>query len=363
MKLVTVVGARPQFIKAAAFSRVVPQARGRSGTLEEVIVHTGQHYDPNMSDVFFEDLGIPRPRHHLGIGSGAHGAQTGRMLEKIESVLEAEKPDAVLVYGDTNSTLAAALAAAKMHIAVAHVEAGLRSFNRRMPEEVNRVLTDHLSRWLFCPTDQSVTNLEREGITEGVHQVGDIMFDSMRFHERQVMEHPRALPRLGLEPRRFVLATVHRAENTDSAENLREIFGAFAKIADKYPVVVALHPRTRKFLDLHRITVAPGVRLVEPLPYHDTVELESHARMILTDSGGMQKEAFFVGTRCITLREETEWVETVEAGANRICGASSRRILEAFRDCDAVADEPLALARTPYGAGDAALKIAQALLA
>jgi UDP-GlcNAc3NAcA epimerase len=315
-----------------------------------------------MSGVFFTELEIPEPRYHLGVGSGSHGAQTGRMLGEIEKVLETEKPDVVLVYGDTNSTLAGALAAAKLHIPVAHVEAGLRSFNRRMPEEVNRVMADHLSTLLFCPTDQSVTNLRREGIERGVHQVGDIMYDSMRYYRERVEKSPRALASLGLAPKGFVLATVHRAENTDRAENLREIFAAFAEVQSRYPVVVALHPRTRKFLDAHGIAVAAGVRLLDPVSYLEMVELETHARMILTDSGGVQKEAFFVGTPCLTLREETEWVETVAAGANRVCGASRERIVEGFRGFDAQTGAAATFTGAPYGRGDAATAIARCLV-
>jgi UDP-GlcNAc3NAcA epimerase len=362
MKVVTVVGARPQFIKAAAFSRVVGELnRDEPGALDEIIVHTGQHYDPNMSDIFFQELGIPRPGYHLDIGSGSHGAQTGRMLAEIEKVLQRENPDVVLVYGDTNSTLAGALAAAKLHIPIAHVEAGLRSFNRRMPEEVNRVMADHLASQLFCPTDESVSNLDREGISRGVFNVGDVMYDSMLHYRRQVEAAPKALRALGLAPKGYVLATVHRAENTDSAANLREIFAAFETIAKRTPVVVALHPRTRKFLETHGLRVSDGIRLLEPLSYLEMVELEAQARLILTDSGGVQKEAFFVHTPCLTLREETEWVETVAAGANRLCGASRDRILEAFEHFEARGAISFEKAGSPYGNGDAAVKIARRL--
>ena len=363
MKVITVVGARPQFVKAATLSRAVAAQAGAPGRdrVEEKIVHTGQHYDANMSDVFFDELGIPRPAWHLGVGSGAHGAQTGRMLEEIEKILVAERPDMLLVYGDTNSTLAGALAAAKLHIPIAHVEAGLRSFNRRMPEEVNRVLTDHLSALLFCPTRQSVENLGAEGVREGVMNVGDVMFDSVLHYRRQVEQAPRALRELVLEPRGFLLATVHRAENTDSAENLREIFAAFGEIAARYPVVVALHPRTRKFIEAHGVRVAPAVRLLEPVSYLDMIELEFAARMILTDSGGVQKEAFFARTPCLTLREETEWVETTECGANVLCGASAERILAGFRAFEGGARTPR-FDLMPYGDGDAAGKIVAGLL-
>ena len=363
MKVCTVVGARPQFVKAATLSRAIASHNAaRVGeAIEEQIIHTGQHYDANMSEVFFEELGIPKPAHHLGIGSGSHGKQTGRMLEEIEKILLGETPDLVLVYGDTNSTLAAALAAAKLHLPIAHVEAGLRSFNRRMPEEVNRVMADHLSRFLFCPTAESVSNLSREGIEDGVANVGDVMFDSVRHYRAQVERNPRALRALDLAPKAFYLATVHRAENTDSAENLRGIFAAFGKIQARYPVIVALHPRTRQFLESHRIEVAVGVRLLEPVSYFDMIELEFAARMILTDSGGVQKEAFFARAPCLTLREETEWVETTACNANRLCGASTARILEGVALLEEGRVVPDFEAR-PYGDGNAAGKIISVLL-
>lgn len=363
MKLLTVVGARPQFVKAATLSRAIARHNAsRSGPrIDERIVHTGQHYDANMSDVFFRELEIPDPAWNLEIGSGPHGAQTGRMLEEIEKVIVAWSPDAVLVYGDTNSTLAAALAAAKLHVPVAHVEAGLRSFNRRMPEEVNRVVADHLADLLFCPTEQSVLNLGKEGVRGKVLRIGDIMFDSVLHYRERVEREPRAIAALGLAPKGFVLATVHRAENTDSAENLRGIFTAFGEIQERHQVLVALHPRTRRFLCEHGIEVATGVRLVEPLGYFEMIELEVNARMILTDSGGVQKEAFFARVPCLTLREETEWVETTASGANRLCGASAQRILEGFRMYEEGAIVP-DFDASPYGTGDAAERIVAALV-
>ena len=361
MKIVTVVGARPQFVKAATFSRAVARHNAAGGEpVVERIVHTGQHYDANMSGVFFEELGIPEPAHHLGVGSGPHGRQTGLMLEAIEKVLVEERPDAILVYGDTNSTLAGALAAAKLHVPVAHVEAGLRSFNRRMPEEVNRVMADHLSALLFCPTAESVANLAREGITAGVHEIGDVMYDSVLHYGRLVRANPRALASLGLAAGAFALATVHRAENTDDPARLAAIFSAFGEIAARLPVVLALHPRTRHFLEAHAIAVPAGVRLVEPLPYLDMIELEFAARLVLTDSGGVQKEAFFAKVPCLTLREETEWVETVATGANRLCGASRERILAAFADFEAGRLAP-DFSATPYGDGDSAGRIVRVL--
>lgn len=336
MKVITVVGARPQFIKAASVSRAIRKYNLKNpvNQINEVIVHTGQHYDQNMSQVFFEELDIPKPNYNLGNGSGPHGEQTGRMLETIEKVLEKENPDWVLVYGDTNSTLAGALAAVKMHIPVAHVEAGLRSYNRKMPEEINRVLTDHVSTLLLCPTVTAVENLRREGVLSGVYQVGDVMFDCMLHYRSKIGNSSPVLTAFGLKKGDFVLATVHRAENTDSQANLREIFEAFNNISEQMPVLVALHPRTRKYLQNYGIKVAAGVRLLEPVPYLQMVELECNARVIMTDSGGVQKEAFFVGTPCITLRKETEWVETVDSGANILCGASHKKIQDAFNNLD-----------------------------
>jgi len=315
MKIVTVVGARPQFVKAAVLSRLMRE----HGRIEEVMIHTGQHYDENMSDVFFSELEIPRPAHHLGVGSGAHGQQTGRMLEAIERVLQEVKPNAVLVYGDTNSTLAGALAAAKLHIPIAHVEAGLRSFNRRMPEEINRVLTDHLSRWLFAPTPTAVENLQHEGRpAECVYLTGDVMYDAA-LHSAQHVD-PRLLERLGLKEKEYVLATIHRAENTDVPERLRAILEALRTVAAETPVVLPLHPRTRAVLErdgtLEALT--RGLRLLGPVGYIDMVGLEKNACLIATDSGGVQKEAFFQRVPCVTLREETEWVELVELGWNRL---------------------------------------------
>lgn len=359
MKIVTIVGARPQFIKAAAVSRIIRQHH--AAKIEEVLVHTGQHYDENMSQVFFDELDIPFPRHNLEISGGNHGAMTGRMLEAIEKVLMSEKPDRVLVYGDTNSTLAGALAAAKLHIPVAHVEAGLRSFNRRMPEEINRVLSDHMSAMLFCPTETAVANLHAEGITSGVHYVGDVMYDVALFYRDKARVQSKCLQRLNLMTCGFVLATCHRAENTDSPERLGSIVSALGKIAERIPVVLPLHPRTRKLLDDHALTDRlHGVQVVDPLPFLDMVALEQAARVILTDSGGVQKEAYFYGVPCITMRDETEWVETIHTGANQLVGASTTAILDAT-------DKAITAARSensdrPYGNGDAADKIGALLV-
>lgn len=323
VKIVSIVGARPQFIKAAPVSRVLRQQHA------EVLLHTGQHYDHNMSAVFFEELGIPEPDYNLGIGSGPHGQQTGQMLEAIEKVLLDQRPDWVLVYGDTNSTLAGALAAVKLHIPVAHVEAGLRSFNRRMPEEHNRVLTDHAADLLLCPTETAVENLAREGITRGVHNVGDVMYDAVLHNIGIAGKRSTVLRRLALKSGGYLLATVHRAENTDDPSRLAAIVEAFGAVQE--PIVFPAHPRTRSALGASGLSVPANVQLVEPVGYLDMLLLEKHARLILTDSGGVQKEAYFFAVPCVTLRDETEWVETVEAGWNVVVGADPQRIAAAVR--------------------------------
>lgn len=351
IKVVSIVGARPQFIKAAAVSRVV--RKDYAGKIDEVIVHTGQHYDANMSKIFFEELDIPQPKYNLEISGGQHGAMTGRMLEAVEKVLLMEKPDWVLIYGDTNSTLAGALAAAKLHIPVAHVEAGLRSFNMRMPEEINRILSDRISTLLFCPTETAVRNLQAEGVRKGVHNVGDVMYDVALFYRDQARQGSNALSRLGLESQGFVLATCHRAENTDEPPRLDAILSALATISETMPVVLPLHPRTRKLIaDYGLQGKLGGVQVVDPLPFLDMVALEQAARIILTDSGGVQKEAFFYKVPCLTLRDETEWVETVELGWNRLTGASYEGIVEATETMMRL--PPTLVAATPYGNGRAA---------
>jgi UDP-GlcNAc3NAcA epimerase len=332
IKIVTVLGARPQFIKAAAVSRRF------SEHFDEVLVHTGQHYDPNMSDVFFDELGIPKPAHHLNIGSGSHGAQTGRMIEAIENVILEEKPDFLMVYGDTNSTIAGALAATKLHISVIHVEAGLRSFNRRMPEEKNRVLTDHISDLLFVPTQAAVENLETEGLTKGVHLVGDVMYDGILHFSGLAKEKSGILEKLGLNEGGFHLCTIHRAENTDHPERLRAIFEGLKRSGET--IVLPLHPRTRKYLSDYGIAPAENIMIVEPLGYLDMVRLESTAKKIVTDSGGVQKEAFFLGKPCITMRDETEWVETVDSDWNTITGADGSKIQDAIRNFDPKGERP-----------------------
>ena len=319
MKVLSVVGARPQFVKCAPVSRAIRKLH------EEVLVHTGQHYDYLLSEVFFRDLGIPAPDYHLEIGSGSHGVQTGRMLGAIEEVITREEPDLVLVYGDTNSTLAGALATAKVHVPVAHVEAGLRSFDRRMPEEVNRVLTDHCSNLLFCPTATAVANLTTEGITKGVHLTGDVMVDALRENRSLAQERSTALADFDLPRKGYYLSTVHRAGNTDDPAALRAIMEAFALLDD--PVVFPVHPRTRKKFVEYGIEPTENVRVVEPLPYFDMLALLSGARAVLTDSGGVQKEAYILEVPCVTLRENTEWVETLEDGWNVLTGADTDRIV------------------------------------
>jgi UDP-GlcNAc3NAcA epimerase len=356
--VVTIVGARPQFVKAAAVSR----ALAAQGGARETLVHTGQHFDANMSDVFFEELEIAPPAHHLGVSGGGHGEQTGRILERVEAVLRAEQPDVVLVYGDTNSTLAGALAAAKLHVPVAHVEAGLRSFNRRMPEEVNRVLTDHVSTRLFAPTSTAVENLRREGCERGVHLVGDVMYDVALRFSAIAQQRSTLLSELGLPRGKYLLATIHRQENTDDPERLRTVFAALGELAADLPVVLPLHPRTRKALSTMAAAVPPGLMLIEPVSYLDMIMLERHARLIATDSGGVQKEAFFFRVPCVTLRDETEWVELVDAGWNTLAPPTSvpavTRVLRAALASDIRATQPKEL----YGNGTASEQIAQLLL-
>ena len=358
MKILTVIGARPQFIKAAAVARIFRE----SPNVEEVLIHTGQHYDENMSDVFFDELSIPKPKYHLGVGSGSHGAQTGRMLEKIEQVLCAERPALVLVYGDTNSTLAGALAASKLHIPVAHVEAGLRSFNRAMPEEINRVVTDHLSDWLFAPTDAAVVNLRHEGIADSkIHLVGDVMYDAALHCGADGTEE--AMERFGVRSKEYILATIHRAENTDAPARLRSIFGGLREVARSVPVLLPLHPRTRAVLQREPLAEAEGLnlRLIDPVGYLDMVRLERNARLIATDSGGVQKEAFFHRVPCVTLRHETEWVELVEMGWNRLVPPTDAEAVRAgvFRSLDET--ERQSPPANLYGGGQAAKRIVELL--
>lgn len=357
IKVVTVVGARPQFIKAAAVSRAIRSHF--SDRVTEVLVHTGQHFDDNMSQVFFDELGIPAPNYHLAVSGGSHGAMTGRMLEAIERILLTEAPDWVLVYGDTNSTLAGALAAAKLHVPIAHVEAGLRSFNMRMPEEINRILTDRMSRLLMCPTDEAVANLKAEGVAQGVHQVGDVMLDVSKYIGTVATSRSNVLGELGLERCKYVLATCHRAENTDDERRLIEIIGALAEIARERPVVLPLHPRTRAKLGAYgQLSLIEGLVVTAPVSYLDMVVLEQNASAIVTDSGGVQKEAFFYRVPCVTTRDETEWTETVSAGWNTLAGANRAAIVRATLRQPAHERKDV----SPYGNGDSAHKIVKLIL-
>jgi UDP-N-acetylglucosamine 2-epimerase len=336
------VGARPQFVKAAAVSR---ELRKRH---TEILVHTGQHYDYRMSGIFFDGLDLPPADVNLGVGSGSHGAQTGAMMKGIEDVLLAERPDWLLVYGDTNSTLAGALAASKLCLPVAHIEAGLRSFNRRMPEEINRVVADHVSNLLLCPSQTAVDNLAAEGVVDNVHLVGDVMLDVLNWaKQRAETGTPEILTRLGLASKSYLLATVHRSENTDDPAQLAHIVEAFNAIRE--PLIFPIHPRARKVLDSANIRLAPHVQLIDPVGYVDMVALAGSARMILTDSGGLQKEAYWLRVPCVTLRNETEWVETVDAGWNTLAGSDARSIIDAVQRFNPAGPRPAL-----YGQGAAA---------
>lgn len=356
MKLLTIVGARPQFVKAAALSREIK----KHPELQEIIVHTGQHFDANMSDIFFEEMDIPKPHYNLNINGLSHGAMTGQMLEQLEKVMLDEKPDVVLVYGDTNSTIAGALAAKKLHIKVAHVEAGLRSFNMAMPEEINRILTDRISDWLFCPTDTAIENLQREGFGHHnctVVKTGDVMEDAALYYASKAAQQSNILNSLQLESGRFILATIHRAENTDNPHNLEQIVGALNHLHAQTPVVVPLHPRTRKIMADRNIT--PQFTIIDPVGYFDMIMLLQHCALVITDSGGLQKEAFFFSKYCITTREQTEWVELVKHGYNTIAGTNQQLIIDnALHHLGKAFPERLNL----YGNGAACANICEALL-
>ncbi len=345
-KIITILGARPQFIKAAAVSNTFKKH------FEEILVHTGQHYDANMSDVFFEELSIPKPKYHLNVGSGSHGAMTGKMLEEIEKVILTENPDFVMVYGDTNSTIAGALAASKLLIPVIHVEAGLRSFNKAMPEEQNRILTDHISDLLLVPTETAIKNLTKEGISKGVFNVGDVMFDGILHFTSIAKEKSAILSQLSLNENEFLLCTIHRAENTNDLNRLKAICSALSNVEDK--IVLPLHPRTQKYITDYGISLGENVKIIDPVGYLDMVRLESACKKIVTDSGGVQKEAFFLAKPCITMRDETEWVETVENGWNIIVGADENKIVEAIKNFN-----PTSERKSYFGDGDAAQKMVE----
>jgi len=346
MKIISIVGARPQFIKCAPVSRELRRE------CEEILVHTGQHYDPDMSDIFFKDLQIPEPDYHLEVGSGSHGKQTGAILERVEDVLMQEMPDLVVVYGDTNSTLGGALAAAKLHIPVAHVEAGLRSYDRTMPEEINRVVTDHIANLCLCPTQTAVDNLTKEGITKGVHLVGDVMVDALLHNTEIARKKSPIIRKLRLKKGDYYVATVHRPRNTDDKKNLTAIIEAFRESGKT--VVFPVHPRTKKYLQYYGLweSVSENIRFLDPLGYIDMLQLMNNAKKILTDSGGIQKEAYVMGVPCITMRENTEWIETLVGGWNVLVGADKEKILAAI-----LTDVRTNTDNTVFGEGDAAQKI------
>lgn len=348
MKLLHIVGARPQFIKAAMVSRAW------KGSGDEIILHTGQHYDDNMSRLFFEELELPEPEINLGVGGGSHAEQTSRMLTGIDEYLESEQPEWVIIYGDTNSTLAGALCAAKRQMKIAHVEAGLRSFNRSMPEEINRILGDRVSDLLFCPTQAAVDHLKKEGITEGVFLVGDVMADSLKFFLQEAEARSKILENLDLITGAYGLVTIHRCGNVDDKQNLSSILAGLGDI--DFPLVFPVHPRTSKMIDEFGLQIPKNIQAIDPVGYLDMLMLEKNAECILTDSGGIQKEAYLFGVRCITLREDTEWVETVDAGWNCLAGANRSKISNTFRDFHPSIERP-----EIYGNGHAADKIIDVL--
>lgn len=347
-KIASIVGARPQFVKAAPVSRALLPA------FEEILIHTGQHYDYGMSEVFFTELGIREPDYNLGAGGGTHAEQTGKMMVELEKVFGSLSPDLVLVYGDTNSTLSGALTASKMHIPIAHVEAGLRSYNRAMPEEINRVVTDQLSSILLCPTVAAVQSLEKEGIVEGVHNVGDVMYDALLHNLVLARKQSTILSKLDLQSGKYALATVHRVANTDDLANMQAIFSAFGQLSTQ--IIFPIHPRTQKLLAQFDLSAPSNVSLIDPVGYFDILVLEENADCILTDSGGMQKEAYLLGVRCVTLRDETEWIETVETGWNRLVGAHSEAIRSAYETWHPQGERPAL-----YGDGNAAQKMCDIL--
>lgn len=354
-KVISVIGARPQFIKASALSRVL----GSCVDLQESIVHTGQHYDTTMSSVFFRDLNIPEPRYNLGVGSSSHAKQTGEIMKLFEQICLRDKPNLVLIYGDTNSTIAAALVAAKLNIPIAHVEAGLRSFNRRMPEEINRIVADSISTLHFAPTSAAVKNLAHEGISRQVYLCGDVMYDVALWAAKLSSDKSIILSKLGLAFKSYILATIHRAENTDNRHRLTNAFLALGAISKEVPVVLPIHPRTKKMVDKFAInTQYQGLIIIDPVGFFDMVALENGSRLIVTDSGGVQKEAYFHRTPCVTLRSETEWVETIDAGWNRLADASDEKTIT--NQITIALNSPLpSTTIEEYGEGDAAMKISK----
>ena len=367
MRIVSIVGARPQFVKLAPVSRAMSEFSSSGGrAIDDVIVHTGQHYDTKMSDVFFEELHIPQPAIHLGVGSGSHGAQTGKMLAAIETALLETQPDMLVIYGDTNSTVAGALAAAKLHIPVAHIEAGLRSFNREMPEEINRIVSDHVADLLLAPTETAMLNLRAENLADRSFNTGDVMLDAVQYNAELARNRSRILDELGVLPGEYAIATVHRPVNT-SPESLPLILDLLAEVAERFmPVLFPAHPRVKAAIEsLDSAWVAPeSLKLIDPVGYLDILQLLQNARFALTDSGGLQKEALFVGTHCVTLREETEWPETIEAGGNILTGSDKEKALKAVAGYMSTTAGLMegASAASPFGDGQAAEKIVQKLV-
>ena len=351
MKIITIIGARPQFIKASAFSQKLLV----QNNIQEILVHTGQHYDENMSAIFFDEMKIPRPNYQLEVGSANHGIQTGKMMEKIEEIVLKEMPDALLVYGDTNSTLAGALVASKLHIPVAHIEAGLRSFNKKMPEEINRVLTDHVSEWLFVPTKTAIQNLLKEGINPAkIFDVGDIMYDVALLYADIAKKQSVIIKKISVEPKSYILTTIHRAENTDNPQRLKNIFESLQILGQKYTIILPLHPRTKKYIQELDINT-DKITIIEPVGYLDMIALEKNAFLIITDSGGVQKEAFFYEVPCVTLRDETEWIELVENGYNILTPPHNIDFI--LGNVDSIISKSYPAHQNLYGEGNTAQKI------
>ncbi|MDH5716639.1 MAG: UDP-N-acetylglucosamine 2-epimerase (non-hydrolyzing) [Spirochaetia bacterium] len=362
MKILTIIGARPQFVKAAVVSRAIENHnQSYENKINEIIVHTGQHYDKNMSDVFFDEMKIPKPKYNLGIGGSLHGEMTGNMLIEIEKTIFKENPDVLLIYGDTNSTLAGALAASKVHVPVAHVEAGLRSFNKKMPEEINRILSDHISKWLFCPTDTAVQNLKNEGIQNNkntyVIQCGDVMYDAALFY-KEMKKESVYIKELVNKSDGFYACTIHRAENTDEEERLKTIILALDSISQKTKVILPLHPRTKKKLKDFNVEVK-NIEIIDPVGYFDMIYLLDNCKGVFTDSGGLQKEAYFFEKPCITLRDETEWVELIKNKFNILTGADRENIIKYEESFFSVEKD---YSMSLYGDGSAGEKIVKALL-
>jgi UDP-GlcNAc3NAcA epimerase len=359
MKICTIIGARPQFVKAAVISAKIAEMK-TDNAIEEVIIHTGQHYDPIMSDIFFTELKIPKEKYNLNVGSGAHGIQTGKMLEGIEAILLEEKPNFVLIYGDTNSTLAGALAAVKLHIPIAHVESGMRSFNRKMPEEINRIVADHTCTLNLCSTQTAVDNLNNEGLQRTAILTGDVMYDCALKFAHLAEKHSDPLSKFNLNSKEYILMTCHRAENSDNKKRMSQIIDAVNALAEDKIVLYPIHPRTKKILKEFNLYFSDKVKIIEPVGYLEMLILEKNASLILTDSGGVQKEAFFFNVPCVTMRDETEWTETVDLGFNIITGADTTNIIDAVSEFNNQGS--LSIDSSPYGDGNSAEKILTAIL-